>query len=117
MKFSGEVLVTLLLFIKFAGSYIMFCVYRSDLSLSQECEVNLTFKNQSVKKKTKKTNQSNSHTRIKRKICMFISVHVEKAFQHLFTVKLLIKLNKRNFLSVKFTANIVLNNDILTLSP
>lgn len=48
---------------------------------------------------------------------MFISVHVEKAFQHLFTVKLLIKLNKRNFLSVKFTANIVLNSDILTLSP
>lgn len=85
--------------------YIQICLKRS---LPQECKFNLTLKNQSY----------SYISRIKKKVCMFISIHVGKTFQHSFTVKIVLKLGiKGTNSSLKPRVNIVLNSEILTLSP
>lgn len=49
---------------------------------------------------------------------MFISIHVGKAFQHSFTVKIILKLGIKGTTSnLKPIVNIVLNSEMLTLSP
>lgn len=54
---------------------------------------------------------------MKKKVCMFISKHVGKAFQHSFT-KIILKLGiKGTTSSLKPIVNTVLNSEILTLSP
>lgn len=85
---------------------MLYAVY-TDLtytSLFQKCKINL---------KHSKINQSNSYVSRIKKTCMFISIHVEKAFQHPLTIKILIKLRIRGVSSVlKLTAN-VLNSEVL----